>query len=197
MTTPLPPSCCACLANQTDDGRRALMRFAAAGLAAPLVWGAAPAHAALPGAGDQLVEEDAEGAPQPLRASDLKPGKPMLAFPFDPKRGLVRNESRLNKVVLIKLAEADMPPATRERSAGGVIAHSAICTHQACDVKTWMAKEKALVCFCHSSKFKLLEGGIVASGPATRALPSLPLALNGELLVVAGAFSTPPGAPPS
>jgi rieske iron-sulfur protein len=171
------------------------MRYAAAGLAAPLVGGTAHAQTALPGKGDRLVEEDAEGAPQPLRVSDLKPGRPMLAFPFDPKRGQVRNESRLNKVVLIKLAEADMNPATRERSAGGVIAFSAICTHQACDVKTWLAKDKALVCFCHSSKFQLLEGGIVSSGPATRSLPSLPLALDGEQLVVAGAFSAPPGAP--
>lgn len=168
------------------------MRFAAAGLAAPLVGGVGPAHA-LPAAGDQLVEDDAEGTPQSLRVADLKPGRPMLAFPFDPKARLVRNESRLAKVVLIKLAEADMNPATRERSAGGVIAYSAVCTHQACDVKTWLAKEKALVCFCHASKFKPLEGGVVASGPASRALPSLPLALDGEQLVIAGAFSAAPG----
>lgn len=196
---PLPTSCCTCrdaadpaAADLADDGRRALIRFAAAGLAAPLVWGAAPAHA-LPVTGDQLVEDDAEGAPQPLRASDLKPGKPLLAYPFDAKRRQVRDDSRLSKVVLIRLAEADMNPATRERSAGGVIAYSALCTHQACDVKTWLAKEKALVCFCHASKFKLLEGGSVAGGPAPRSLPSLPLALDADLLVIAGPFSTAPG----
>ncbi len=192
MTMPLPPACCSCPMNQADDGRRALMRFAAAGLAAPLVFGVGRAHA-LPTAGDQLVEDDAEGTPQPLRVSDLKPGKPLLAFPFDPKRRLVRNDSRLNKLVLIRLAEADMNPLTRARSAGGVIAHSAICTHQACDVKTWFAKEKVLVCFCHSTKFQPLDGGSVVSGPAPRALPSLPLALDGELLVIAGGFSAAPG----
>lgn len=196
MTTSLPPSCCSCMTNHADEGRRAVIRYAAAGLAAPLVGTAGSAHAA-PAPGDQLVEEDAEGAPQPLRVSDLKPGKPVLAFPFDPKRREARNESRLNKIVLIKLAEADMTPTTRERSAGGVIAHSAICTHQACDVKTWLAKEKALVCFCHASKFKLLEDGSVASGPAPRALPALPLKLDGDLLVIAGAFSTAPGGAPA
>ena len=189
---PLPSPCCSCRAHPADNGRRAVMRLAAAGIAAPLVGAVSVAHAQL-SAGDQLVEDDAEGAPQPLRVADLKPGRPMLAFPFDPKARVVRNESRLTKVVLIKLAEADMNPATRERSAGGVIAYSAVCTHQACDVKTWLAKEKALVCFCHASKFKPLEGGVVASGPAPRALPSLPLALDGELLVIAGAFSTAPG----
>ena len=168
------------------------MRLAAAGLAAPLVGGASIASAQ-PSAGDQLVEDDADGAPQPLRVADLKPGRPILAFPFDPKARVVRNESRLTKVVLIKLAEGDMNPATRERSAGGVIAYSAVCTHQACDVKTWLAKEKALVCFCHASKFKPLEGGVVASGPAPRSLPSLPLALDGDLLVIAGGFSAAPG----
>lgn len=193
---PLPPPCCSCPANQADNGRRAVMRLAAAGFAAPLVGAAPVAHAQL-SAGDQLVEDDAEGTPQPLRVSDLKPGKPMLAFPFDPKRRLVRNESRLNKVVLIKLAEADLPPATRERSAGGVIAHSAICTHQACDVKTWLAKEKQLVCFCHSSKFAALDGGTVTSGPATRALPAIPLALAGDHLVIAGAFTATPGGNPA
>lgn len=191
-TMPLPPSCCSCPALPADDGRRAVIRLAAAGIAAPLVGTARVAHAQV-SAGDQLVEDDADGAPQPLRVADLKPGKPMLAYPFDPKRRLARNETRLSKVVLIKLAEADMDAATRERSAGGVVAYSAVCTHQACDVKTWLAKEKALVCFCHASKFKPLEGGVVASGPAPRTLPSLPLRLDGDLLVVAGAFSAPPG----
>lgn len=193
MSTPPSTSCCSCHAHQPDDGRRAVIRIAAAGLAAPLVWGSAQANASLPTAGDQLVEDDAEGAPKPLRVADLKPGKPMLAFPFDPKRGQARNETRLSKVVLIKLAEADMDAATRERSAGGVIAYSAVCTHQACDVKTWLAKEKSLVCFCHASKFKPLEGGVVAGGPAPRALPSLPLKLDGDVLVIAGALSSAPG----
>jgi rieske iron-sulfur protein len=74
-----------------------------------------------------------------------------------------------------------------------VVAYSAICTHQACDVKTWLSKEKVLVCFCHSSKFNLLDDGKVLSGPALRALPSVPLKLDGDLLVVAGTFSTQPG----
>ena len=142
---------------------------------------------------DLLVEEDAEGAPKPLTVADLKPGKPLLAFPFDAKAGKARSDVRLNKVVLMKFNDADLTPALKGRAAGGVVAYSAICTHQACDVKTWISKEQALVCFCHSSKFLLLDDAKVSGGPATRPLPALPLKLDGDKLVIAGAFSAAPG----
>lgn len=184
-----PCSCCA--ADAVDAPRRRVIQIAAVGLAAPLAMATRPAVAAV--SGDRLVEEDAEGAPQPLRVADLKPGKPVLAYPFDAKAGKRRDETRLNKVVLVRLAEADMTPATRARAAGGVVAYSAICTHQACDVKTWLSKEKVLVCFCHSSKFNLFDDGKVVAGPANRALPFVPLKLDGDQLVIDGGFSTEPG----
>ncbi len=184
-----PCGCCA--AEAIDAPRRRVIQIAAVGLAAPLAVATRPAVAAV--SGDRLVEEDAEGAPQPLRLSDLKPGKPVLAFPFDAKTGKPRNETRLNKIVLVRLPEAEMTPATRARAAGGVLAYSAICTHQACDVKTWMSKEKVLVCFCHSSKFNLFDDGKVVGGPANRALPSVPLKLDGDQLVIDGSFSADPG----
>lgn len=186
--TPAPCGCHAAV----DAPRRRVIRIAAVGLAAPLAVAMRPAAAAV--SGDRLVEEDAEGAPTPLRVADLKPGKPVTAYPFDLKAGKARDETRLNKIVLVRLPEAEMSPAARARSAGGVLAYSAICTHQGCDVKTWSTKEKLLVCFCHSSKFALLDDGQVAAGPATRSLPSVPLALDGDVLVIAGGFSAGPGA---
>jgi rieske iron-sulfur protein len=150
-----------------------------------------------PLAGDRLVEEGAEGAPSPLRAADLMPAKPVVVFPFDATRNAPRDDSRLNKIVLIRLPEAEMSAETRTRAAGGVLAYSAVCTHQACDVKTWFSKEKALVCYCHTSKFALLDGGAVVGGPASRALPAIPLALDGDFLVIAGAFTATPGGSPT
>lgn len=186
---------CGCHAYRPDSElRRKVIKIAVAGVAAPWLLTSSPAHAAI-SEGDRLVEEDAEGPPTPLKVADLRVGKPVLAYPFDPKKSLTRNDSRLNKIVLLRLPEADLDAKTKARAAGGVIAYSAICTHQACDVKTWLSKEKALVCFCHSSKFLLLEDGVVTSGPALRSLPSIPLALDGDQLVIAGAFSAPPGAP--
>jgi rieske iron-sulfur protein len=192
--TSLAPCGCSTPAR-VNAPRRRVIRIAAAGLALPLAFAAWPAAESL--TGDRLVEEDAEGTPAPLRVADLKPGKPMVAFPFDAKRNAPRNDSRLNKIVLIRLPEADMSAETRARAAGGVLAYSAVCTHQACDVKTWLSKERALVCYCHSSKFALLDGGAVTAGPASRALPAIPLALDGEHLVIAGAFTATPGGSPT
>jgi rieske iron-sulfur protein len=187
-----------CVAEVVSGPRRKIIQLTVAGLVAPGASVAAGAGALEgPVAGDRLVEEDAEGAPRPLGPADLPLGKPMLAFPFDAKTKAPRDGSRLNKVMLIRLAEADLDAATKARAAGGVLAFSAICTHQACDVKTWLTKEQVAVCFCHSSKFKLLDGGAVTAGPATRALPILPLKLEGEQLVVTDGFSTTPGGQPS
>ncbi len=163
-----------------------------AGMAAPWLLASSPAHAGV-AEGDRLVKEDAKGTPAPMRVTDLRVGKATLVYPFDAKNAIVRNESRLNKIVLLRLPEAELDPKTKARAAGGVIAYSAICTHQGCDADTWLPKEKTLFCGCHGSRFLLLEGGIVSNGPATHSLPNIPLALDGDLLVIAGPFSATPG----
>lgn len=201
MSLPEHNACACCTPQPVDASRRRIIKMVtAASLVAPLALAASPAHAQArqdkPADGDRLVEEDAEGGPVPLRLADIRVGKPVLAFPFDPALKQVRDGSRLNKVVLMRFAESDLDDQTRAHAAGGVIAFSAICTHQGCDLKTWSAKEQVLVCFCHSSKFRLREGGVVAAGPAQRTLPSLPLKLVGEHIVIAGAFSAPPGGQP-
>jgi Rieske Fe-S protein len=175
-----------------DRPRRRLIQIASIGMAAPLAMAGGNAWSK-PADGDRLVGEELEGAPAPLRLADIRPGKPVLAFPFDASSKAVRDGSRLNKVVLMRFNESELDAETRARSAGGVLAFSAICTHQGCDLKTWSSKEQLLVCFCHSSKFNLREAGKVASGPAYRPLPMLPLKLDGDQLVIAGSFTAPPG----
>ena len=187
-----PASASPASSKPASDVRRQVIKIAVAGITVPWALTAMPARASVT-QGDCLVNDDAEGAPVPLKATDLRVGKPVVAFPFDVKQGIVRNETRLNKIILLKFAPGDLDSAHQARAAGGIVAYSAICTHQACDAKTWLSKEKALVCFCHSSKFLVLENGAVASGPATRSLPSIALALQGDQLVIAGAFSAPPG----
>lgn len=186
---PVPIASCGCAAGGAT--RRRVVGITAMGLAAPLAMVTQPEVAVV--SGDYLVEEDIEGVPVPLRVADLKPGKPLLAYPFDAKTGKRRDETRLSKILLILLPEAEMTPQTRARAAGGVLAYSAICTHQACDVKTWLSKEKVLACFCHASKFNLFDDGKVLGGPANRALPSVPLKLDGDQLVLAGTLSAEPG----
>jgi rieske iron-sulfur protein len=180
---------CAAAAQPCLPRRRVIRIAAAAGVAAGLGGMGSGLAQARPAAGDRLVVDGAEGAPKPIKASDLVAGKPVLAFPFDAATKTVRDDSRLNKVVLIKFADSELDAESKQRAAGGVLAFSAICTHQACDVKTWIANDKALVCFCHASKFLPLQAGKVADGPAPRALAALPLTLKDDQLVVAGAFS--------
>lgn len=189
-----PPCACSEHVDNTAVKRRQLIRIGAATCAA-VAFGQlrAQSAAARPTSGDLFVSDEEEKDPVGVKAADLIIGMPMLVYPFDPVSKVIRNDSRLNKVVLVKVNEADMDEATKQRSAGGVLAFSAVCTHQACDAKTWLPNDKALVCFCHASKFLVFEGGSVASGPAPRALPMLPLKLQGDELAVAAPFTSPPG----
>lgn len=192
MPQPKNRACACCTAQAVNAQRRRIIQIAASGLAAPLALMADEAWPK-PADGDRLVDESAEGVPTPLRLSDVPVGKPVLAYPFDESQNKVRDDSRLNKVVLMRFAEGVLDAESRARSAGGVLAFSAICTHQGCDLKTWSTKDQLLVCFCHSTKYRLLEGGTVASGPAPRSLPNMPLKLVGDVIVVAGGFSAQPG----
>ena len=180
-------SCTSCAHNHgcADTERRQLLGGAAAvGLLSSFPFLAAHAQEAS-NSPLLLVDADAEADFKPLRPADLALGKPLLVYPFDVKTSAPKNETRSNKLVVIRLPEDQMEVATKGRSAGGVLAYSALCTHQSCDVKTWLAKEKVLVCFCHASKFDLLDGAKVVDGPATRPLPSFTLKLEGEFLAIA------------
>ena len=192
MPQPENRACACCTAQAVNAQRRSIIQIAASGLAAPLAMMADKAWPK-PADGNRLVDESAEGVPTPLRLSDIPVGKPVLAYPFDVSTNKVRDESRLNKVVLMRFAEGALDAESSARSAGGVLAFSAICTHQGCDLKTWSTKDQLLVCFCHSTKYRLLDGGTVASGPAPRSLPNMPLKLVGNVIVVAGGFSALPG----
>ena len=146
-----------------------------------------------PRKGDWLVRVDDE-TQTALRSADLKQGeKQVIAYPYDPAGKKLRDASRLNRIVLIKLDTGAMDDATRGRAADGVLAYSAFCTHQGCDVSSWIEKEQAMLCFCHFTKFAPLKEAAVISGPASRALPALPLKVDDGRLVVADGFATPPG----
>ena len=166
-----------------DAQRRRVMNIVGTSLVAPFPFATTEAFAQP--VTTLLVEADAEADFKPLRPSDLAVAKPLLVFPFDPKTGTPKNESRLSKIVVVRLPEDQMTPETRARSASGVVAYSSICTHQGCDVKTWMSKESVLACYCHASKFNLFDGAKVVSGPASSPLPAIPLTLAGEFLAIA------------
>lgn len=187
------------------EGRReALKRGACAcigvGMASAAIAPAQAQEAAdqRPTKGDRLVVAGADGVPRPLTVADLKPGsKPVLAFPFDPVSKQVRDGSRFNKVLLVRLDPSSIDAAGKARAAEGVMAYSAVCTHQGCDVTEWVDADKAVMCFCHFSRYDPARGAQVIAGPAPRSLPALPLTVERGQLTVAGPFSAPPGAKPA
>ncbi len=146
-----------------------------------------------PRPGDWLVQVDDE-AKQPLTSADIKLNdKPVIAYPYDPAAKAARDGSRLNRIAIVKIDSATMDAATAARAAEGVVAYSAFCTHQGCDVSAWVAADKSMLCFCHFSKFAPHQEAAVTEGPAPRPLPALPIKVDGGKLVVAGAFTAPPG----
>jgi Rieske Fe-S protein len=147
-----------------------------------------------PAVSDRLVLFTEPQGKTPLRIADIPlDGAPVMALPLSPSSGTVRDGSRLNRIALVRTDPKTLEAAARERAADGVLAFSAVCTHEACFVAGWLPDEGAIVCPCHSSKFNARAEGEVLAGPAPRSLPSLPLKIKGGELVIAGPFSSAPG----
>jgi Rieske Fe-S protein len=139
-----------------------------------------------PKEGDYLVAIDATH-PDTLSPKDIA-GPQVIAWPMDPRDKLIRNGSRLNKVLLVRLDPATLVGATRERAADGVVAYSAICPHAGCEVSGWIDEQKILECPCHNSRYNPREGAAIIDGPTTRGLAALPLKIVDDKLVVAKPF---------
>jgi Rieske Fe-S protein len=141
-----------------------------------------------PQPGDHFVFLTGPKKDQPARAEDLElDGTQLQAYPADPK-GLIRDGSPLNLVLLVRVGDDGLDEETRKRAAEGVVAYSAICTHQACPVIQWSSEKKAMVCSCHGSTYDPRNGAKVIFGPAPLPLAALPLKSENGVLIVAGGF---------
>jgi Rieske Fe-S protein len=126
---------------------------------------------------------------------DVDPeGSPIFAFPMDADSRHIASESRLNEVILVRLEPADLSEESASRSALGIVAYSAVCTHTGCEVSDWEEDTKRLKCPCHDSEFDPSDNGRVVGGPAPLRLAALPLRVADGVLSVAGGFSGPLGA---
>ncbi len=120
----------------------------------------------------------------PYRAQDILIGTFYTALPEhgDPEdlgSGLI--------VVRLPAHLIHLPAARRGWAPQGILAYSKICTHAACAISLYRyptyqptSNGPAFTCPCHYSTFLPGEGGRVAFGPAGRALPQLPLAIDTE-----------------
>jgi quinol---cytochrome c reductase iron-sulfur subunit len=141
--------------------------------------------------GRRLV--DNEGAP--LKAEDVEEGSFYTAYPEGADRELMGSP-----LVVVRVPESELK-TRRDWAPSGIVAFSKICTHAGCAISlyrkpTFAAVEPraALVCPCHYSTFDPADGGKVIFGPAGRALPQLPLEVDGDgYLRAKGNFDEPVG----
>jgi rieske iron-sulfur protein len=185
--------------------RRALLVTALAGCACLATSRPASAADDQPGSDerpqkdDLLVVSEGSQSGQVIKPSDLKlDGPPVHAWPKDPKTSVVRNGSRLNEIIVIKLDPAELDDDTRARAVDGILAYSAICSHAGCPVTAWVKGEgngkTVLKCMCHNSEYDPRDDAQVVFGPAPRRLAALPLAISGDTLTVAAPFAGKVGA---
>jgi ubiquinol-cytochrome c reductase iron-sulfur subunit len=128
-------------------------------------------------AGARLVDSSGD----PVSLASVAVGGVVTVFP----QGFVGDAA--SQALLIHAA--DQPIVTRPGretwSPRGFLAFSKVCTHAGCPVGLYEHRTNQLLCPCHQSLFNVLEGARVAFGPAPRALPQLPLAVDGAGFLVA------------
>ena len=158
---------------------------------------AVPQRMQPPQPGDHLIEMGADAGAKPLRTGDIALQDLVLAWALDPRRNIVRDQSRLNMVLLMRFDPASLGATETGMVSEGVVAYSAVCTHQQCWVTDWLKSAQVLQCPCHQSRYDLRDGAKVVGGPAPRPLPALPLNLSDGVLTVAGPFTDRVGGEPS
>ena len=157
---------------------------------------------AAPQENDALVFAYGDRAGKVIAPGDVALGaKQLLAYPMSPATQRVRDGTRLNQLVVVRLDPAKLAPATLARSADGVVAYSGVCTHTGCDVTDWFADVQRFKCPCHESEFDPSDAARVVGGPAPWQLAALPLKLADGAIVVAASFEgrvgfQPPGLDP-
>ena len=169
--------------------RRAVFKMGlATGIAVPMSALGQPPNRLRPQPGDQLVFEEGPNQDALVRPELLELEKrPLSALARDPETQVLRDGSRLNRIMIMRIDPELMSARYQANVAEGVIAYSAVCTHTGCDVTNWDEGQLRMACPCHESQFDIYDGAKVVGGPAPRPLAMLPLeVVDGVVLVAAG-----------
>ena len=135
------------------------------------------------------------GDGSPIRPEDVSTGGQMTVFPGIPHGAT--NEYADSPTLLIHLRPDDAAAAraaAENESHNGInkgamwgdyVAYSKICTHAGCPASLYEQQTNRLLCPCHQSQFLITRNAQPIFGPATRALPMLPLDVDEEGFFVA------------
>ncbi|MGH8893729.1 MAG: cytochrome bc1 complex Rieske iron-sulfur subunit [Actinomycetes bacterium] len=176
-------------------GRRKLIRNSLLGALAPLgLLAIIPLRdlGPLPGAsltgtwwreGRRLVT-DPTG--RPIRAVDVSIGTVIHVQPEGIEHSEHPIDERAKATTIVIRLEPDEIKDRKQRdwSVDGIVAYSKVCTHVGCPVGLYEQQTHHLLCPCHQSTFDVTRDCAVIFGPAARALPQLPLAVDDEGFLV-------------
>lgn len=123
------------------------------------------------------------------RPEDLAAGAIATVFPY--KRSWTEEQAHKalrgsdNPVMLIRLRPDQAAQVVNRKGQvgfnyGDFYAYSKICTHLGCPASLYEAQTARLLCPCHQSQFDMLLYAKPIFGPATRALPQLPIDVDDE-----------------
>ena len=127
--------------------------------------------------GTRLVTTDG----QPILPEQVASGGVATVWPED----AISDE--ISAVILVRVGNADLQPPTRLEWVVNeeLLAYSKVCTHAGCPVALFREQDNALFCPCHQSTFDAVRGAVPTFGPTVRALPQLPLGVDGEGYLIA------------
>jgi ubiquinol-cytochrome c reductase iron-sulfur subunit len=120
--------------------------------------------------------EEERGDAEALQAALRAPDTPTMLIRFRPGTQVIQG------------------PGTENYHYGDYYAYSKICTHLGCPASLYEAQTQRILCPCHQSQFLATDHARPIFGPATRALPQLPITVNDEgYLIATGDFNEPVG----
>ena len=150
------------------------------------VGGSLPAFAVpqkdVPQVGDVFVFSDGPNKGNVVNVADIVAGAPSITVQAKDPAGTMR-EGDNNTVMLYRVAPDKVPSDMQSETAEGVMAYSAICTHQGC-VNVWDVERKQFICPCHAALFDPLQAGKNTGGATSRTLPHMPIKSDGGKIVV-------------
>jgi rieske iron-sulfur protein len=96
--------------------------------------------------------------------------------------------------LLYRVATAKVPSDMTSDTVDGVMAYSAVCTHQGCMLTDLHQPDDAVnafgfICPCHDAIFDPLQDGKNVAGAVSRTLPHFPIKSDGGKIVVSDAPS--------
>jgi ubiquinol-cytochrome c reductase iron-sulfur subunit len=136
---------------------------------------------------------------EPIKPEDVEIGQLINGQPenLQDLHGTAFQQAKAKASIIVVRMDPNsikIPDSRRDWQVGGILCYSKICTHVGCPISLWEQQTHHLLCPCHQSTFDLGNSGVVVFGPAARALPQLPITIDGEgYLVARSDFTVPTG----